>query len=143
MTPSVRIYDPVIAELSALAQRIPDQECCGLLAGSRGLVTLVRPAMNAAIDPAKSYEIAMPELFQLMREIRAEGLEMLGIYHSHPNGKNEPSRRDIAWAYYPEAAHFIISPLPDAPRPIRAFSIREGRVTELEIQIVASQGDDQ
>ena len=76
-----------------------------------------------------------------MREIRAPGLEMLGIYHSHPNGKNEPSPRDIAWAYYPDMAYFIISPLPEAPRPVRAFSIRDGGVTELEIQIVTLEGE--
>lgn len=143
MTPSVRIYCPVITELSVLAQRIPDQECCGLLAGYNGVITRALAATNAAINPATSYEIAMPELFDLMREIRAAGLEMLGIYHSHPNGKNEPSPRDIAWAYYPDMAYFIIPPLPDATRPVRAFSIRDGSVTELEIQIVTSGGEDQ
>lgn len=119
----------------------PAQECCGLLAGHDGEITCLFPATNAAINPATSYEIALPELFQLMREIRAAGLEMLGIYHSHPNGKNEPSPRDIAWAYYPDVAYFIISPLPEAPRPVRAFSIRDGGVTELEIQIVTLEGE--
>ena len=71
-----------------------------------------------------------------MREIRAAGLQFLGIYHSHPNGKNEPSPRDIELAYYSEEAYFIVSPLPDAPKPVRAFSIRDGRVQELEITIV-------
>lgn len=70
-----------------------------------------------------------------MREIRAASLELLGIYHSHPNGKNEPSPRDIERAYYPDAAYFIVSPLPDAPQPVRAFSIRDGRATELEIEV--------
>ena len=41
-----------------------------------------------------------------MREMRAAGLELLGIYHSHPNGENEPSPRDVELAYYPEAAYF-------------------------------------
>ncbi len=44
-----------------------------------------------------------------MREIRAAGLELLGIYHSHPTGENKPSARDIERAYYPEAAYFIVS----------------------------------
>lgn len=70
-----------------------------------------------------------------MREMRADGLELLGIYHSHPNGKNEPSPRDIELAYYPDAAYFIISPLVGAARPVRAFSILDGHVTELEIQV--------
>jgi proteasome lid subunit RPN8/RPN11 len=72
----------------------------------------------------------------LTREIRAAGLQLLGIYHSHPNGKNEPSSRDIEQAYYPDVAYFIISPAPDAEKPVRAFSICDGRVAELEIRVV-------
>jgi proteasome lid subunit RPN8/RPN11 len=132
----VRVPITVLQELSNHAQQAMAQECCGLLAGRKDVITRIFPATNAAINPATTYEIALPELFQLMREIRAAGLELLGIYHSHPNGKNEPSPRDIAWAYYPDAAYFILSPLPNAPSPVRAFSIREKVVTELEIQIV-------
>jgi proteasome lid subunit RPN8/RPN11 len=133
----------VANELRTRSQQDPSRECCGLLAGRDGIISRIFPATNAAIDPTKSYEIALPELFQLMREIRAAGLELLGIYHSHPNGKNEPSPRDIAWAYYPDAAYFILSPLPEAPRPVRAFSIRDRRATELEIQTIPSGGDTQ
>jgi proteasome lid subunit RPN8/RPN11 len=131
----------ILNEVRTQSQQDAERECCGLLAGHDGVITRVLPATNAAINPATSYEIAIPELFQLIREIRAAGLEFLGIYHSHPNGKNEPSPRDIAWAYYPDVAYFIISPLPGVPRPVRAFSIRAGSVTELEIQIVNSEGD--
>ena len=118
------------------ARREPLEECCGLLAGRGGVISRVFAATNAASDPAKNYEIAPQELFRLMREIRAAKLELLGIYHSHPNGKNEPSPRDIELAYYPGTAYFILSPLPDAARPVRAFAIRDGGATELQIQIV-------
>jgi proteasome lid subunit RPN8/RPN11 len=136
----VRILASVAQNLSAQVQQHPHQESCGLLAGRENLITRVFPATNAAINPATSYEIAIPQLFELMREIRAAGLDFLGIYHSHPNGKNEPSPRDISLAYYPDAAYFILSPLADAPHPVRAFSIREGCVKEFEIQIVPSEG---
>ncbi len=76
------------------------------------MITRIFAATNAASDPATNYEIAPQELFRLMREIRAAKLELLGIYHSHPNGKNEPSARDIELAYYPDTAYFILSPLP-------------------------------
>jgi proteasome lid subunit RPN8/RPN11 len=118
-------------------QRRPGEECCGLLAGREGVITHVVPAKNVAGDPAKSYEIAPREVFRLMREFRAAGLEFLGIYHSHPNGKNEPSPRDIELAYYSEEVYFIISPRSDAPEPVRAFSIRDGVVVELDIQVVS------
>ncbi|MFY9689977.1 MAG: M67 family metallopeptidase [Candidatus Acidiferrales bacterium] len=118
------------------ARRVPGHECCGLLAGRDGVITHAFPAVNVAADPTKGYEIDPRETVQLMREFRERELEFLGIYHSHPNGKNEPSARDIELAYYSEAAYFIVSPLADAPKPVRAFSIRDGRVMELDIEVL-------
>jgi len=69
--------------------------------------------------------------------MRAEGWQHLGIYHSHPTGENAPSPRDIEQAYYPEAVSLIVSPLPGHPRPVRAFSIRDGGSVELSIELVA------
>jgi len=117
------------------AQREIVRECCGLLAGRDTVITHAFPAENVASDPAKTYEIAPKEIVRLLREFRERRLDFLGIYHSHPNGENKPSARDIDRAYYSEAAYFILSPQPDASKPVRAFSIRNGRVTELEIQV--------
>jgi proteasome lid subunit RPN8/RPN11 len=138
----VRIEGRLLAELLTKARQEPSRECCGLLAGRDGIITHALPATNVASDPTTSYEISPEELFRLMREIRAAGRELLGIYHSHPNGKNEPSPRDIERAYYPDAACFIISPLAHAPRPVRAFSICDGRMTELKVAMTKnSEGD--
>ena len=132
----IRVQDGVLFSLQAHAQGEPDHERCGLLAGRDGVIARVLHAHNIAGDPATQYEIAPAELFQLMREIRSSGLQLLGIYHSHPHGANEPSRTDIARAYYPDATYFIISPLPEAEKPVRAFSIRDGSVAELQISVV-------
>jgi len=126
----------ILQQIRDLGKATPEQECCGLVAGRDDVITHVFPAVNVAADPAKGYEIAPRQIVDMMREFRERKLEFLGIYHSHPNGKNEPSARDIELAYYSEAIYFIISPLPRAPKPVRAFSIRDGRVTELEIEVV-------
>lgn len=136
MLASVAIESGVLSHMLECARRNPQRECCGLLVGRDGVITHAFPAANVSPDPATSYEIAPREIFDRIREMRAAGLELLGIYHSHPNSPNEPSPRDIGQAYYPDAAYFILSPLPDAPRPVRAFSICDGRVNELEIQII-------
>lgn len=104
-----------------------------MLAGCDGIITQIVPATNAGSESATAYEIAPKELFRLVREIRAGGLELMGIYHSHPNGKNEPSARDIEQAYYPDVAYVILSPRADTDRPVRAFSIRGGISAEIEI----------
>ena len=131
----IHLRRELFEQMLALAESTPRLECCGLLAGREGAITHVFPAVNVAPDPAKGYEMAPKEIVGMMREFRAQQLEFLGIYHSHPNGKNEPSPRDIELACYSEAIYFIVSPLADAPRPVRAFSIRDERVSELGIEI--------
>jgi [CysO sulfur-carrier protein]-S-L-cysteine hydrolase len=131
----IHVSREVRTNLFERGRREPARECCGLLGGRDGVITHVFPAVNVAPDPTKGYEIDPKEIVGMMREFREQGLEFLGIYHSHPNGKNEPSARDIELAYYSEAIYFIVSPMADAPKPVRAFSIHEGRVTELEIEI--------
>lgn len=126
----------VLQQIRDLADETPERECCGLLAGRDGVITHVFPAVNVAPDPGKGYEITPKEIVAMMREFRERKLEFLGIYHSHPNGKNEPSARDIELAYYSEAIYFIVSPMADAPKPVRAFSIRDGRVTELNVEVL-------
>lgn len=133
---TVRILSEILAQLRSEAAKAPAQECCGLLAGRVGIITRVLPARNA-LESATAYGIAPEELFRLMRQIRAEDLEMLGIYHSHPRGENRPSARDIECACYPEAPYFILSPLADAAQAVRAFSIRDGCVAELKIEIAS------
>jgi len=131
-----RIKKKICEEILRRARENPLAECCGLLAGCEGTITRAFEAVNAASDPTKSYEIAPAEIFKCMQEMRVSGLELRGIYHSHPTGENRPSTRDIELAYYPETPYFIISVLPEAQKPIRAFLISGGKVTELEIQTV-------
>jgi proteasome lid subunit RPN8/RPN11 len=133
---AIQIRQQCLNEMLSSVRSNPLEECCGLLGGRDSVIARILPAKNAASDPTRNYEIEPQELSRLMREIRAAKLELLGIYHSHPNGKNEPSAADIAQAFYPGTAYFILSPLADAPIPVRAFSIRDGAATELQIQIV-------
>jgi [CysO sulfur-carrier protein]-S-L-cysteine hydrolase len=126
----------VLGQLVDHARRHRTKECCGLLAGRDGVITRAFPAANVAENPAKNYEIAPKEIVGLMREFRRRKLGFLGIYHSHPNSENVPSPRDIELAYYSEAFYFIVTPRPYAEKPVRAFSIRDGRVSELEIEVV-------
>jgi proteasome lid subunit RPN8/RPN11 len=136
MPDEIRVRVGIVEEMLRIARSEPRMECCGLLAGAGGVITKILPAKNALASPT-AYDVAPQELFQLFRRMREEGLEHLGIYHSHPSTENVPSPRDIELAAYPNEAYFIISPLPDAPRPVRAFSIRDGQVQELKIVIVA------
>src|SRR5579864_606370 len=135
MNEVVRVSRDVFERLLSEARINPESEYCGLLAGRDGVISSVLPARNA-LQSAKAYEIAPEELFAIFRRMRAEAVEHLGIYHSHPKGENSPSPLDIDRAFYPEAAYLIVSPQPAAARPVRAFHIREGRSYEIDLQII-------
>jgi proteasome lid subunit RPN8/RPN11 len=137
MKSAVQSRRKVYGQILEHARWQPHRECCGILAGQRGVITHALPAKNAAADPVRNYEIAPVDFARLTSELRRRRLEFFGIYHSHPHwmDANEPSPKDIALAYIPGAIHFIVTPRPYAPAPIRAFSIRDGNATELEIQV--------
>ena len=82
-------------------------ECCGFLIGEErnGIkqVTEVRRAGNARDDsPKNRYLIEPVEFMRAQREAAAQGLDVVGIYHSHPNVAARPSQfdRDHAWPWY-------------------------------------------
>jgi proteasome lid subunit RPN8/RPN11 len=72
-------------------------ECCGLIEGERDgdtfQATTLHPACNLATENDR-FEIDPAEQFRLMRKLRGTGRDIIGCYHSHPNGKAEPSARD-------------------------------------------------
>jgi len=137
MADSVRVRADILEEMLLHARREPQTECCGLLAGRDGAITAIFPATNA-LASATTYEIAPRELFALFRTLSKKGLTHLGQYHSHLSSDNFPSPSDIEQAGYPDHAYFIISLLADAPKPVRAFSIQDGSVRELEIVATVS-----
>jgi [CysO sulfur-carrier protein]-S-L-cysteine hydrolase len=125
----------VMDQLVLSARADQPLECCGLLGGPHEAITEIFPTTNA-LESQHEFFIAPRELIAVLRMLRERGLRHLGIYHSHPDGDNTPSRRDIAMAFYPSCAYVIVSPKPHAARPVRAFQITNGNVTELEIQAV-------
>jgi proteasome lid subunit RPN8/RPN11 len=72
-------------------------ECCGLIEGTRDgevfNVLALHPTRNLAEEKDR-FEIDPAEQFKLMRSLRGTDREIVGCYHSHPNGKAEPSARD-------------------------------------------------
>ncbi len=135
MADAVRVRSEILKEMLYHARREPQIECCGLLAGRDDIITTIFPAQNA-LASATAFEIAPQELFHLFRGMRDRGLVHLGLYHSHLNGENVPSPRDIEQAYYPGQAYFIVSPRANVLSPVRAFLIRGGVVDEMEIEEV-------
>jgi proteasome lid subunit RPN8/RPN11 len=108
-------------------------EACGLLAGSNGAATRIFAMTNAERSPV-IYRIDPKEQLRVFNEIEDDGLQLVGIYHSHTRSPAYPSDTDVRQAYYPEAAYLIVS-LAEADPVLRGFRINEGKVTEIDLEL--------
>ncbi len=115
------------------------EEACGLLAGRDDEVQRVLPVANAARSPFR-YRMEPRAQLEAMLAIEAAGLEMVGIYHSHPQGPPGPSATDVAEAAYPEALQLIWSP-GETGWDVRAYEVREGEVSAAALEMWATEAD--
>ena len=127
-----------VEEMFAHAKAEYPNEACGILAGRDKKAERVYKMTNQDKSP-ESYFMDSKEQFRVMKEIRKNGWELLGIYHSHIASPARPSQRDMDMAFYSDAVYLIIS-LSDWDNPaIKAFKIQEGKVEEEELKIDRNQ----
>ena len=88
----------VLATLTAEAGSAHPRECCGILLGEGERITAATPAANVHPDPETHFEIDPQALVDAHRQARQGGSQVLGYYHSHPNGFARPSATDAAMA---------------------------------------------
>ena len=131
----MRIDRPLLDEIVAHARDDVPNECCGMVAGTNGHATRVYRARNAEASPFR-YTIHPQDQFRITMEIEDRGEEIAGIYHSHTKSPAEPSQTDINLAEnWPEPLYLICSLAdPDAPQ-VRAWSIRDGEVREVDLDV--------
>ncbi|MFB6219856.1 MAG: desampylase [Halolamina sp.] len=103
----------VRAEILTHAERGGDEEICGVLAGEygekRSRVTAAHPTENVAESPRKRYRIDPEELLATIEAIEADADEVVGFYHSHPHGPEQPSATDTDRATWSGYSYVICS----------------------------------
>lgn len=102
---TLRLSGPLVDEIRRQGQVAYPAECCGVLVGSAGVVKEVSrlvPMQNRRTDDPHRYLIAPDDLRRVEADLRSEGLEVLGCYHSHPDHPAAPSAFDLehAWPWY-------------------------------------------
>ncbi|MBS0481950.1 MAG: M67 family metallopeptidase [Proteobacteria bacterium] len=94
----IEVTSGALATLLAEATRAFPRECCGLLLGQGGRIETACPAANVHADPLHHFEIDPAALIAAHRDARAGRAQVMGYYHSHPNGRAGPSPADRAAA---------------------------------------------
>ena len=108
-------------------------EACGLLAGTDKRVEKVIEVRNQAQSPVR-FVMDPYEQLKAFDWIESNGLDLLGIFHSHPAGPETASATDIAEATY-EVVHVIWSRIEDRWQ-VRGFWIENGEAIEVTLRII-------
>ncbi len=98
-------------------------EICGILVGPRGsrTATEAKRARNIIVERARDrYEIDPRDHIRIQREADADGQDIVGYYHSHPDHPAQASRFDTerAWSGY---VYLIVSVANGAAVDANAF----------------------
>jgi proteasome lid subunit RPN8/RPN11 len=124
-----------LSQMISYARDEAPREACGILAGRNGRVLRIYRTRNADRSPT-SYRLDPDQQFRVFKDIEDRGLELIGIYHSHPSSPAVPSDRDVEQAYYPEVSYVLISLADPAEAQIRAFRITAEGVTEEDLAVI-------
>jgi proteasome lid subunit RPN8/RPN11 len=94
----------LLAQIHAHGEAAYPEEGAGFLLGQAGgenrTGTLIMPASNTREDVARQnrYQISPQENLAAEQLAAARGLDVIGIFHSHPDHPNQPSDFDREWA---------------------------------------------
>lgn len=109
-------------------------EACGYLAGKEDVITSHYKMTN--VDKSETHFSLDPkEQFQVAKSVRADGSDLIAVYHSHPASPARPSEEDIRLAHDSSIIYVIVS-LENEKRTYGAFTIKNGMVTPEPLDIV-------
>ena len=92
--PAIAIRADALRAVGAHARDAWPQECCGLLLGTAESIDAVYRARNEHEESETRYLVHPEDHFAAIRVARAQALDVVGAYHSHPGGRPRPSPTD-------------------------------------------------
>lgn len=122
----MNIPKSIIEQLIQHAQADAPIEACGYLAEKDEVVSAIFRLKNVDASP-EHFSFAPAEQFAAVRQMRAAGVKLRAVYHSHPATPARPSKEDIRLANDPALSYVIVSlagPQPD----VKSFRICDGQV---------------
>ncbi|PJF32457.1 MAG: hypothetical protein CUN52_01560 [Phototrophicales bacterium] len=107
-------------------------EVCGLLVGRGEHILRVIPTENHAPDTQRGFLISTQDLNIHLPQIRAEGLSLIGFYHSHPDAPAIPSPTDVRELDNGLQLPHVVLSISHHQVHIKAWLIHHGQVDPIE-----------
>lgn len=111
------------------------EEACGLLVGHAGRKSILRfvPCENTT-HSAKVYSIGPKDLLRAERNAEDDGMEVIGVMHSHTHTEPYPSPTDVEQAPDPTWHYIIVSLKRESPE-VRSYLLVDGEISEEAIAV--------
>lgn len=142
------IPESVYATIAAHGAASYPYEGCGLLLGSaevdRNVVVAARSLPNVwpvESEKPERFRIAETDWRDVELDAAAEGLDVIGIFHSHPDHPPVASPRDLAWASWPGYSYLITQVSAGQPGVSRSWQLAADRSGFLE-EVVEIRGEE-
>jgi len=120
----MKIKKEIVKQIIHHAKKELPNEACGYLAGKDGEVTIAFELTNIDHSP-EHFSFDPKEQFNVTREVRKQGLEIIANYHSHPATPSRPSKEDLRLAFDPNISYVIVS-LAEKEPVVKSFKIKNG-----------------
>src|SRR5829696_8321244 len=124
-----------LAAMIAQAYDCYPEEGCGLLVGhaASNNVTRFVPCENVT-HSGKVYSIAPRDLLHVERSAENDGLDVIGVMHSHTHTEPYPSVTDVSQAPDPTWHYVIVSLKRESPEA-RSYLLVDGAISEEPIVV--------
>ncbi|MEO1483641.1 MAG: M67 family metallopeptidase [Myxococcota bacterium] len=121
-------------QIEAHSERTFPEECCGAMLGRepadsdgvREVVEILEIDNTKGENRERRFLIDPKEVFNAEKLARSKGLDVVGIYHSHPNHPSRPSDFDRDHAM-PIWSYVIVSCMNGKADTLQSWQLREDR----------------
>lgn len=141
MKKKVILSDEAIKAIQTHANQAYPYECCGFLYGTasaeRHVLLAVRVPNSKEGDQRRRFEISPRDYLWAERYAVEVQLELLGVYHSHPNHPAIASATDLAMAL-PWFSYVIISVNNGEPGELKSWQLAEEERQFVEEEVIAA-----
>ncbi len=138
--PVLRLTPAVVRDLVAEAERTYPNEGCGLFLGkTERIFDIAGLAVAVNVHPDRHedrFTIADKEQLRIRREARNQGMEVTGVFHSHPDHPAVPSATDAPYLALWEKCPFVIASVRGGKVSCVRAWIHDDEIREIPIEIV-------
>jgi proteasome lid subunit RPN8/RPN11 len=132
----MKIPSEMVNQIVEQARAEAPDEACGYLAGRDGLAELRIPMTNVD-HSSEHYSFDPREQFEAVKLARERELDLIAVYHSHPETPARMSQEDIRLANDTTVVYVIYSL---ATETVKGFRVdREKNVSEVSVEVFASE----